>query len=226
MSEHEKLLLPERLPSTMREKKKVESASKQKKSEKQVYSKTSTNPSKSSTESSTKASGKASSSESIPTCLKDGNSDKSGFVTPNVLIPNDEHSSFPDEWLTPMPDTYANDDMSNGDVFSLFHFEAEPIVSSDDLFVNRTAKNNGFQGAGGERTDLLTERSDKLEHMETSGAVEMMEETLEVDDVDALLMQSIEHVLINISDITALETPVVHLELGYAGTLDCVAKYK
>lgn len=41
-----------------------------------------------------------------------------------------------------------------------------------------------------------------------------------------LLMQSVQHVLDAISGVRALETRVAHTELGYAGTFDCVAKYK
>lgn len=39
-------------------------------------------------------------------------------------------------------------------------------------------------------------------------------------------MQSVEHVLSDITDIQALEGTVSHYELGYTGTFDCVAKYR
>ena len=41
-----------------------------------------------------------------------------------------------------------------------------------------------------------------------------------------LLMESIQHVLADITDVQALETKVTHLELGYSGTFDCIARYK
>ena len=39
-------------------------------------------------------------------------------------------------------------------------------------------------------------------------------------------MQSVEHVLKDISDVLVLEGTVAHYELGYTGTFDCVAKYR
>lgn len=49
-------------------------------------------------------------------------------------------------------------------------------------------------------------------------------------DADALEMplytQSIDHVLKDITEVKALEASVAHLQLGYAGTFDCLAKYR
>ena len=38
--------------------------------------------------------------------------------------------------------------------------------------------------------------------------------------------KSVEHVLKQISCVLALESVVIHRELGYTGTCDCVAKYR
>ncbi len=43
---------------------------------------------------------------------------------------------------------------------------------------------------------------------------------------DPKYMESIQHVLADIGEIKALETPVAHLQLGYMGTFDCLAEYK
>ena len=39
-------------------------------------------------------------------------------------------------------------------------------------------------------------------------------------------IKSVEHVLKQISCVLALESVVIHRELGYTGTCDCVAKYR
>ena len=39
-------------------------------------------------------------------------------------------------------------------------------------------------------------------------------------------IKSVEHVLKQISCVLALESVVIHHELGYTGTCDCVAKYR
>lgn len=39
-------------------------------------------------------------------------------------------------------------------------------------------------------------------------------------------LKSVEHVLKQISNVLALESVVVHHELGYTGTCDCIAKYR
>ena len=39
-------------------------------------------------------------------------------------------------------------------------------------------------------------------------------------------LQSVQHVLEDISEVHALESGLTHPELGYAGTVDCIAKYK
>ena len=42
----------------------------------------------------------------------------------------------------------------------------------------------------------------------------------------SIYLQSVEHILEDITDVYALESVVAHIELGYTGTFDCVAKYK
>ena len=39
-------------------------------------------------------------------------------------------------------------------------------------------------------------------------------------------MQSVNHVLKDIGQVVAMETPVAHFELGYMGTFDCLAEYR
>ena len=39
-------------------------------------------------------------------------------------------------------------------------------------------------------------------------------------------MQSVQHVLEEVSEVWALESVVAHLELGYSGTCDCIATYR
>ena len=39
-------------------------------------------------------------------------------------------------------------------------------------------------------------------------------------------IRSVEHVLSDMSDLRASESVVCHRELGYSGTVDCVAKYR
>lgn len=43
---------------------------------------------------------------------------------------------------------------------------------------------------------------------------------------DLLYLRSLDHVLKDISEVYALESVVRHLQLGYAGTVDCIGKYK
>ena len=43
---------------------------------------------------------------------------------------------------------------------------------------------------------------------------------------NSLYLQSVEHVLKDINEVKALECPIAHLELGYMGTFDCLAKYR
>lgn len=47
-----------------------------------------------------------------------------------------------------------------------------------------------------------------------------------LDSVGVHYMESVEHIVADISEVKALETPVAHLQLGYMGTLDCLAKYR
>ena len=39
-------------------------------------------------------------------------------------------------------------------------------------------------------------------------------------------LQSVQHVLADISDVYVLESAVAHMELGYSGTCDCIATYR
>ena len=39
-------------------------------------------------------------------------------------------------------------------------------------------------------------------------------------------IRSVEHVLSDLSDLRVSESVVCHKELGYSGTVDCVAKYR
>ena len=39
-------------------------------------------------------------------------------------------------------------------------------------------------------------------------------------------LESVQHVLTDISEVYSLESVVAHLELGYCGTHDCVALYR
>ena len=39
-------------------------------------------------------------------------------------------------------------------------------------------------------------------------------------------LKSVEHVLKRISNVLSLESVVIHHELGYTGTCDCIAKYR
>lgn len=45
-------------------------------------------------------------------------------------------------------------------------------------------------------------------------------------ETDSGYMKSVRHVLEQITSVLALESVVTHHELGYTGTLDCVAKYR
>ena len=68
-------------------------------------------------------------------------------------------------------------------------------------------------------TTPLLDTTSSLEEQQTDTRKENSEE-------DHGYLQSVQHVLQNISDIHALERVTVHKELGYTGTFDCVAKYK
>ena len=39
-------------------------------------------------------------------------------------------------------------------------------------------------------------------------------------------LESVQHVVEDLSEVCALENALSHPELGYAGTVDCIAKYK
>ena len=39
-------------------------------------------------------------------------------------------------------------------------------------------------------------------------------------------LESVQHVLADISEVRALESVVAHVELGYAGMCDCIATYR
>ena len=39
-------------------------------------------------------------------------------------------------------------------------------------------------------------------------------------------LQSVQHVLADISEVYVLESAVAHMELGYSGTCDCIATYR
>ena len=62
-----------------------------------------------------------------------------------------------------------------------------------------------------------------LEEQQTDTQTSQSQENSEEDSG---YLQSVRHVLQDISDVHALEGVTVHKELGYTGTFDCVAKYK
>ena len=68
-------------------------------------------------------------------------------------------------------------------------------------------------------TTSLLDTTSSLEEQQTDTRKENSEE-------DHGYLQSVQHVLQNISDVHALERVTIHKELGYTGTFDCVAKYK
>ena len=47
-----------------------------------------------------------------------------------------------------------------------------------------------------------------------------------IDCEDSQYMESVEHVLRQISSVLAIESVVTHYELGYTGTFDCVVNYR
>lgn len=189
---------------------------------------------------------KATAAKSRSVRLKDGNSDRSDSLTP---IPDIEPSSLPGQSVNQTPDL-THKYVDDAEAFSV---EAEPIVSSDYLLEPIVSSGSFFEctttatgkphmpteqsESQSEETDVipkkkrkkpctLTETSNKAELVKTSGSAKVVEEEPKDSNIVALLMQSIEHVLNDVSDVLALETPVVHFELGYAGTLDCMAKYR
>ena len=86
---------------------------------------------------------------------------------------------------------------------------AEPTVSSSHLGSSNKATSKMKSGSSEAKEKVFTDKE----------RARMKEEA-------TLLMQSVSHVLDDVSDVQVLETKVIHYELGYTGTCDCVARYK
>ena len=124
--------------------------------------------------------------------------------------------------------------------------DSEPIMPLDDLAVctitetvdtklcASTEKNKRLweetdsilEKEGSTTLNLLTEKHDAMESVKVSGSGDATEKKPDRKGSITLLMQSIDHVLSDISEVVTLERPVVHFELGYVGTFDCIAKYR
>ena len=77
-------------------------------------------------------------------------------------------------------------------------------------------------------SDARSENELKLTDKEPSSLAEEALNTsrLQTTVPQPLYMQSIAHVLEDISQVKVLESSVAHFQLGYMGTFDCLAKYK
>lgn len=198
------------------------------------------------------ASGNTTSPESRSVETRDGSSCKNDSIeTSDMVTPNAKCLPSSGQDTSPITE-FSYDYIEEEELLLLSDFEAEPIMSGDDFCVHTSSelhnkngstvpekpiKKNAESSSKGSpvsqkdgvstNSHTPTDKNDQTELKEVSGSGgDVAEKEDDAKDVDALFMKSMEHVLQDISDIKALETRVVHFELGYMGTFDCVAKYK
>lgn len=71
--------------------------------------------------------------------------------------------------------------------------------------------------------------TDSIEHLRTRGTQCLLpgrHNTNDIETENSGYLKSVEHVLKHITGVLALESVVTHQELGYTGTLDCIANYR
>lgn len=82
-----------------------------------------------------------------------------------------------------------------------------------------------FQKMSSVDSYVAKETTDRFDH-EGSLADKLKLNVSECAEIDSGYMKSARHILEQITSVLALESVVTHHELGYTGTLDCVAKYR
>jgi genome maintenance exonuclease 1 len=114
-----------------------------------------------------------------------------------------------------------------------FHHYREKLLHRGTLFHKMLEERLSGRAEAPEREEGLLETpgGSGVPGLADEGTAAGIQHESEIDQIEMdhnphLLYRSVSNVLSDISDVAALESVVTHLDLGYMGRVDCIAKYR